>query len=925
MDYIGAEVSHKIRSAIKAKLMELGAYVDEELPDYIMVMVANKRAKAQMDGDLQLFLGSNTSHFTSWLYQVLQKLQEVTVGNADKKSSKISSVMKDSSSVKRKSTVVDSDSHRKEKRRKSSDTKKSKKVDLEIVKDSKKVSDSGLKSSAKLSDTDKYSRSHNPKEFVSSSRSENSESVVSSSADSKTNKKLLLKEKVEKGVDSDNTKRNSLKSSLSNGSSKSEEKNYLSRLRAEALRSRDERIGKLPGASDELRSLVSSKEENEVKGGGKTGYAQPLQRNKIVLMHSDDEDDDEDFINIKADAEAEQLLKEELPREVLETNVSTPETTPALTEPVESQKKIPEGPAPPPPELPTIPLKENLVPKRPFAKEMPVPPNQQPDPVSTSLPPVPLNLPAVPVSSRLVRKRIADSEAEAADSKITKNEEKPVTTAVSVKDRLGVKKTGTVASVKEAKIVTRLGARPVTSGQRACIAQLESDSVSKTVNKRAPPSSLLSRVVMLHDRSRPENQERLSEGRSMKRSGDKEPEEEEEEYDPSNPAVGTVASIVRVKPRPKLPAALQANKNLILKAVAEAQKSVTSAPIRSEPARPVGLWKRTNAGFVRKLENNIGVTLPNRHLQSYKQEEEEDDDVDEDIKPDSTRHVSSGNGHDKIIIKVSSTKPEKGQQYMANTEEMSDDESGANILQYQEECAATEGADAVGSGRAVYPPVGLASRMPRESPQFLVTLDGLDPNMFGSRSTSLDEQATNKEDFDLENVESSVNVESNTPKKAKTPIVYKVESTVEDANDSSTLPKSLERCKYWPSCRLGAKCNFHHPVSPCKTFPKCPFGDKCLYIHPFCKFNSACTRRDCPFVHAAPRTLISPVPRPTLLPKNTFAPICRYFPKCSNLSCKFLHPKACRYGKFCSKQDCNFIHQDLPSVDKLKWTSPFKV
>ncbi|GLH06895.1 Uncharacterized protein GBIM_12473 [Gryllus bimaculatus] len=849
MDYIGAEVSHKIRSAIKAKLMELGAYVDEELPDYIMVMVANKRAKAQMDGDLQLFLGSNTSHFTSWLYQVLQKLQEVTVGNADKKSSKISSVMKDSSSVKRKSTVVDSDSHRKEKRRKSSDTKKSKKVDLEIVKDSKKVSDSGLKSSAKLSDTDKYSRSHNPKEFVSSSRSENSESVVSSSADSKTNKKLLLKEKVEKGVDSDNAKRNSLKSSLSNGSSKSEEKNYLSRLRAEALRSRDERIGKLPGASDELRSLVSSKEENEVKGGGKTGYAQPLQRNKIVLMHSDDEDDDEDFINIKADAEAEQLLKEELPREVLETNVSTPETTPALTEPVESQKKIPEGPAPPLPELPTIPLKENLVPKRPFAKEMPVAPNQQPDPVSTSLPPVPLNLPAVPVSSRLVRKRIADSEAEAADSKITKNEEKPVATAVSVKDRLGVKKTGTVASVKEAKIVTRLGARPVTSGQRACIAQLESDSVSKTVNKRAPPSSLLSRVVMLHDRSRPENQERLSEGRSVKRSGDKEPEEEEEEYDPSNPAVGTVASIVRVKPRPKLPASLQANKNLILKAVAEAQKS----------------------------------------------EEEEDDDVDE------------------------------GQQYMPNTEEMSDDESGANILQYQEECAATEGADAVGSGRAVYPPVGLASRMPRESPQFLVTLDGLDPNMFGSRSTSLDEQATNKEDFDLENVESSVNVESDTPKKAKTPIVYKVESTVEDANDSSTLPKSLERCKYWPSCRLGAKCNFHHPVSPCKTFPKCPFGDKCLYIHPFCKFNSACTRRDCPFVHAAPRTLISPVPRPTLLPKNTFAPICRYFPKCSNLSCKFLHPKACRYGKFCSKQDCNFIHQDLPSVDKLKWTSPFKV
>ena len=58
---------------------------------------------------------------------------------------------------------------------------------------------------------------------------------------------------------------------------------------------------------------------------------------------------------------------------------------------------------------------------------------------------------------------------------------------------------------------------------------------------------------------------------------------EEEEYDPTNPAVGSVASVVRVKPRPKVPAALQANKNLILKAMAEAQKSVASAPKRIEP------------------------------------------------------------------------------------------------------------------------------------------------------------------------------------------------------------------------------------------------------------------------------------------------------------------------------------------------------
>lgn len=52
---------------------------DDELPDYVMVMVANKRTRAQMEDDLQLFLGDNTELFVNWLHQVLKKLQEVTI------------------------------------------------------------------------------------------------------------------------------------------------------------------------------------------------------------------------------------------------------------------------------------------------------------------------------------------------------------------------------------------------------------------------------------------------------------------------------------------------------------------------------------------------------------------------------------------------------------------------------------------------------------------------------------------------------------------------------------------------------------------------------------------------------------------------------------------------------------------------------
>lgn len=82
------------QAAIKGKLQELGAYVgklliytlyplgvrfkpcvrdrvcslipDEELPDYIMVMVANKKNAQQMADDLSLFLGNNTIKFTVW-------------------------------------------------------------------------------------------------------------------------------------------------------------------------------------------------------------------------------------------------------------------------------------------------------------------------------------------------------------------------------------------------------------------------------------------------------------------------------------------------------------------------------------------------------------------------------------------------------------------------------------------------------------------------------------------------------------------------------------------------------------------------------------------------------------------------------------------------------------------------------------------
>lgn len=66
-------------------MLELGIRYDEELPDYILVMVVNKKSRQQMHEDLYLFLENCTTPFVDWLHdQVLKKLQKVTV--AKKKS-----------------------------------------------------------------------------------------------------------------------------------------------------------------------------------------------------------------------------------------------------------------------------------------------------------------------------------------------------------------------------------------------------------------------------------------------------------------------------------------------------------------------------------------------------------------------------------------------------------------------------------------------------------------------------------------------------------------------------------------------------------------------------------------------------------------------------------------------------------------------
>ncbi|XP_054423154.1 zinc finger CCCH domain-containing protein 14 isoform X4 [Pteronotus mesoamericanus] len=137
--------------------------------------------------------------------------------------------------------------------------------------------------------------------------------------------------------------------------------------------------------------------------------------------------------------------------------------------------------------------------------------------------------------------------------------------------------------------------------------------------------------------------------------------------------------------------------------------------------------------------------------------------------------------------------------------------------------------------------------------------------------------------------------------------------------------KLLERCKYWPACKHGDECAYHHPVSPCKAFPNCKFAEKCLFVHPNCKYDAKCTKPDCPFTHMSRRIPILP-PKPAVLPPppSSSSQLCRYFPACKKMECPFYHPKHCRFNTQCTRPDCTFYHPTItvPPRHALKWIRP---
>lgn len=305
---------------------------------------------------------------------------------------------------------------------------------------------------------------------------------------------------------------------------------------------------------------------------------------------------------------------------------------------------------------------------------------------------------------------------------------------------------------------------------------------------------------------------------------------------------------------------------------------------------------------------------------------------------DDTPQQYSGDETERRTITIDSKKDEEEAEHLDMLVE-----SGAEESDFTDEEAET---------RIVQKPQPEVIKERPASPKFVVTLDGVDPASMHRSQT--DEEVDMQIDEDLPKTVVRVaphRILTSTPELA----TEYTDLDFIDEDGSGSPPKrsrAPEKCKFWMNCRNGDQCPYHHPKVPCKAFPKCKFGDKCLYIHPNCKFEANCTRPNCPFTHRVKRNtqFTTPTAVPVVIqPFKVMTPpeqfpaqfgaaaqtsnltahlppkkmTCKFFPKCTNMNCKYLHPKPCRYGMGCrDKANCTFSHPEPPSADKLKWTAP---
>ncbi|KAL0967080.1 hypothetical protein UPYG_G00247540 [Umbra pygmaea] len=863
---IGTEISKKIRAAIKGKLQELGAYVDEELPDYIMVMVANKKTSQQMSDDLSLFLGNNTIKFTVWLHGVLEKLRSVAVEPASPRPQLYSS-------------SAPGTLHRKGEESKGLSVTSSRSDRIEA-----RVSSSAHDHRRGSSDQ--------PSRLTSSVKplmdAPSSEAVIDIKPE--LDDEFTGEDPVDVGV-----RPGRLRGPTSGGGARASALIYrppqgrtssgIGRP-ADAHRSSEGSSGsqtRQQQGSYQLESR-SSREGRSYRDGGGSKQEDASRKRKapvassVVRLNQDaDTDPDSDELDDEDDEEEEGYGVKGMSSRV--SLPSKPERKPTLPPAKQANKNL---------------LMRAM-------SEAQVSVNK-----TTTYQPIPQRQ-TVPVAPRT---RYASDEMNAAIQLVQEHLH-------------GLAPRGQTYTPSEPQAPRQLAPhRSLTSRLQLDVPEermrsLQTDYLALEVVEGSSLNPLDTRSFIMR---RPELGE---EGSSVRRLGQLEPQVPAksrltlEENVPVRNRL-TLEENVPVRNRLTLEENVPVRNRLTLEENVPVRNRLTleeNVPVRNrltlEENVPVRnrLTLEENVPIRNRLTLEENVPIRNRLTL------EENVPIRNRLTLEENVPIRNRLGLEEVAP-LRSSRPEETSLPIRSRLGALLKEEDQPALPRMVQQASRENLDAVRSA----------------SPKFIVTLDGV-PSPLGNLG-DCDMEAEDRCPKATKPTMTDPSIHPRT--RPKTSIHHRLqgeqlysdeemEAGPEEAG-SEVIPvkrqKVQERCKFWPVCKSGDDCLYHHPTTQCKTFPSCKFGDKCLFVHPNCKFDSKCSKQDCPFTHVSRRgpAPYSPPARPAPPPQTSA--VCRFFPECKKMDCPFYHPKPCRFAAKCKRPGCSFYHPavTVPPRHALKWT-----
>ncbi|KAK0180206.1 hypothetical protein PV327_005872 [Microctonus hyperodae] len=845
MDVRGVEVTNQLRSAIRAKLLELGVRYDEELPDYILVMVVNKKSRQQMHEDLHLFLENSTTPFVDWLHdQVLKKLQKVTIAKKKPTREFVPTV------------VVKQEEERKKKKNSSIEQIKVKK-ELTPEKSVNKVPQSKIKQTSNV-----IGQQQNEEKNVSDNDQTGIIAPLTEAKIPDAPEEILPKQPIraEKSIESEivNVKRTLDKDEMT--PTRSEKRMKTIEPSKEINQPEETDIGER-----RLKSCVNKpKITSVVSVKTRLGITSP--RNKFEL-HRDRIDIDH---RRQIDKRGERHLYEPINRrDHFRERNNEDETAKRNKDELKNRQNST--------------IINNKTARVIGANES----NGKSIGFSSKRPDNLSIKDRLGVNNKLKQKEIVED-----NQRNIKNRLGPVKSKFIALGRLGPSSINKSARSNIRNNAFEEEEEDVELDEETSVGPVKSHIIAVnniTVEKLERRNARLSKRLI-----------------GDKSDGNAKANNDDNGEDDDNKDEGKIiASKVTVTPRPLKPLQpiqKRATQSLLLRAVAEANQSV----VKQKNPEPILLenkmaLKRLRPASMRSASQNLAVcfnankrlvmekiqvelttsnTMENNEPEPYNSSLFTDADVPRSVTDEQMGVVMSlfqrGDDNQKFLVTLN------GYNNNVNKEKnYSEDDDERLVMEVNDEdellLTNTRNETFVDNELSMEPDemenldkseIFESNEIRCNEQNVKIMEDDMEEMRMELKETEEEEELVRKR----RKLSPIIYTRSPTPDNKKSSLISQLISPIDKRTINTPIQndKARDKCRYWPTCTLGNKCAYLHPKVPCSAFPACKFGDKCAYKHPKCKFGLSCTKVGCVFSHPSQQ--------------------CKYHPFCTKPGCVYLHP-----------------------------------